>query len=302
MRTIDALEKDILLQIPFLLNFKPKNIISERRQKNSIFCGTGDSYVSALLAEAYSDLKVRAADPLDLLKNQQILKNTTVFPISISGNTISNIKIAKISKKSIAITANTQSKLATTCSELIALQYPSSGIFTAGSISFLASALTCISLVKSIHLQNTSHIFEKALKSCEKFKLCGKIFFLGNLHTYPIAMYAAAKFYEILGIDAHYERIEQFSHMGLFSTQKNDLVIIFEEKTKHNLQLEKNLKKIGIKTIRPDFQTKNKISQMIFFTFISQLLPLFLAKKNNQKDCYFVTAKNIRNASSSMIY
>jgi len=115
-------------------------------------------------------------------------------------------------------------------------------------------------------------------------------------------MYAAAKFYEILGVDAHYERIEQFSHMGLFSAQKNDLVIIFEEKTKHNLQLEMNLKKIGIKAVRPDFQTRNKISQMIFFTFISQLLPLFLAKKNNQKDCYFVTAKNIRNASSSMIY
>ena len=62
----------------------------------------------------------------------------------------------------------------------------------------------------------------------KKAKVSKRIFVLGNLFTFPLAMYCAAKFYEILGYDAHYSRIEQFSHMELFSAQKGDTVIIFE--------------------------------------------------------------------------
>jgi hypothetical protein len=47
---------------------------------------------------------------------------------------------------------------------------------------------------------------------------------------------------------------------------------------------------------------KDKILQVIFFTFFSQLTPLFYAKKNKQKECYFITAKKFRNVSSNMIY
>ncbi len=44
------------------------------------------------------------------------------------------------------------------------------------------------------------------------------------------------------------------------------------------------------------------ISQIVFYTFISQLLPLFEAKKRHKKDCHFVLAKNLRNVSDKMIY
>ena len=73
----------------------------------------------------------------------------------------------------------------------------------------------------------------------KKSTVSKRIFVLGNLFTFPLAMYCAAKFYEILGYDAHYSRIEQFSHMELFSAQKGDTVIIFEEKNPHNKQLAK---------------------------------------------------------------
>ena len=56
-------------------------------------------------------------------------------------------------------------------------------------------------------------------------------------------MYCAAKFYELLGYDVHYCRIEQFSHMELFSAKRGDTVIIFEEKNPHTKQLGENLKK-----------------------------------------------------------
>ncbi len=255
-----------------------------------------------MLAEAFSNFTVRSIDPLDLLKNKSLLKNKTVYFVSISGNTISNIKVAKTAKKSVAITSNSQSKLAKVSHQTILLQSPNSDVFTAGSISFLESALTCLSLVKSIKISKNQNIYRKAYSEAKKSKISKRIFVLGNMHTYPLAMYCAAKFYELLGYDAHYERIEQFSHMELFSAKKGDTVIIFEEKNAHNTQLLKNLKKVGLNTIFPNFNSKNKVSQIIFYTFFSQLLPLFEAKKQQKKDCNFVLAKKLRKVSDNMIY
>ena len=59
------------------------------------------------------------------------------------------------------------------------------------------------------------------LKKSKNFKK--ESMFLGNLHTFPIAMFCAAKFYEVMGYDVHYSRIEQFSHMELFSAKVETL-------------------------------------------------------------------------------
>jgi fructoselysine-6-P-deglycase FrlB-like protein len=302
VKTIEAFERDVILQTQFLQTFQPQHPLSDISQRNTIFCGSGDSLAAAMLAEAHSDLKVRAADPLDLLKNQQITKKHNVFLISISGNTISNIKVAKLARKSTAITSNPKSKLSKACSRTILLKFPNSDVFTGGSISFLQSALTCISLVANFNIPDGTKIFQKAIKETRKIKFTKRIFILGNLHTFPIAMYGAAKFYELLGLDAHFERIEQFSHMELFSAKKGDTVIIFEEKNPHNIQLVKNLKKVGLKVFQPTLGSKNKIEQFLFFTFVAQLVPLFESKRKKQKDCHFVISKNLRNASNQMIY
>ncbi len=302
MKTIEAFENDINLQSKFLKNFKKQKPISSKHQKDIIFTGSGDSFASAKLAESFSDLRVKSMDPLDLLKNKSITKNNTIYFVSISGNTISNIKVAQMAKKSIAITAKPQSRLAKSCHATILLQSPNSDIFTAGSISFLESALTCISLVTPIIIPKNNSIFKKAYSDAEKSKIGKRIFVLGNMHTYPVAMYCAAKFYELLGVNAHFEHIEQFSHMELFSAKKGDTVIIFEEKNTHNVHLSKNLENVGLHVIHPTFNSKNKISQIIYYTFFSQLLPLFEAKKRYKKDCHFVLAKNLRNVSDKIIY
>ena len=301
MRTIEAFEKDLKMQTEFLKNFKKQKPLSDKQQKNTIFTGSGDSLASAMLAEAFSDFKVRAMDPLDLAKNKTIAKNNTIFFVSISGNTISNIKVARIAKKSIAITSKPHSRLAKTCNQSIILQSPNSDVFTAGSISFLESALTCISLVSLIMIPKIN-LYKKAYSDAKKAKIRKRIFVLGNQYTYPVAMYAAAKFYELVGFDAHYERIEQFSHMELFSAKKDDTVIIFEEKNPHNTLLTTNLKKVGLNVILPDVTFTDKISQIIYYTFFSQLLPLFEAKKLGKKDCNFVLAKKLRKVSDNMIY
>jgi len=301
MNTIEAYEKDIELQLDFLKSFRKQKPISHNQQKNTIFSGSGDSLVSVMLAESFSGGIVKAMDPLDLYNNKQLVKLKHVYFVSISGNTITNIKVAKIAKRTTAITSKPKSRLANASDEIILLNAPNNTVFTAGSISFLESALTCISLVKKITIPKGSKLFSKAKTDAKKAKVSKRIFILGNLFTFPLAMYCAAKFYEILGYDAHYSRIEQFSHMELFSVQKGDTVIIFEEKNSYNKKLERNLKKIGINVIHPNMPSK-KISQMIYCTFFSQLLTLFEAKKKRKKDCHFVTAKNIRNVSNQMIY
>ena len=301
MNTIEAFEKDIDLQLDFLKSFRKQKLLSSNQQKNIIFSGSGDSLVSSMLVESFSGGVVRAIDPLDLYKNKKLVKSKHVYFVSISGNTITNIKVAKIAKRTIAITSKPKSRLAKVSDEVIPLTAPNSGVFTAGSVSFLESALTCISLVKKIVIPKGSTLFSKAKTDAKKTKISKRIFVLGNLFTFPLAMYCAAKFYEVLGYDVHYSRIEQFSHMELFSAQKGDTVIIFEEKNNHNKQLGKNLKKIGINVIRPDMPSE-KLSQMLYCTFFSQLLALFEAKKKRKKDCHFVIAKKIRNVSNQMIY
>jgi fructoselysine-6-P-deglycase FrlB-like protein len=302
MRTLEAYEKDIFLQPKFLNKFQTQKLLSRKIQKNTIFTGSGDSLVSAMLAEVFSNYLVRSFDPLDLIKNKSVLKKKTVYFISISGNTISNIKVAKITKKSIAITSNPKSKLANTCNKSIILKSPNSDVFTAGSISFLESALTCISLVKHISIPKNSRIFEKALIDAKKSILGKRIFILGNMHTFPLAMYCAAKTYELLGYDAHFERIEQFAHMELFSITKGDTVIIFEEKNYHNKKLVKNLKRLELNVIHPQIKFKNKIAQLLYYVYFSQLLTLFEAKKRRKKDCHFILSKQLRHASNAMIY
>ncbi len=301
MNTIEAYEKDIELQLGFLKSFRKQKTLSYNQLKNTIFSGSGDSLASAMLAESFSGGVVKAIDPLDLYENKQLIKSKHVYFVSISGNTITNIKVAKSAKRSTAITSKPESKLAEASDEIILLTAPNSGIFTAGSISFLESALTCISLVKKITIPKNSKLFLKAKTDAKKSKLSKRIFVLGNLFTFPLAMYCAAKFYEILGQDAHYCKIEQFSHMELFSVQRGDTVIIFEGKNSYNKQLGKNLRKIGINVIQPNMQS-TKISQMIYYTYFSQLLSLFEAKKKRKKDCHFITAKKIRNVSNQMIY
>ena len=302
MKTIEAYENDIKFQSEFLKNFKKQKPISGENQKNVIFTGSGDSLASAMLAESFSNYNIKSMDPLDLLKNKSLTKNKTVYFVSISGNTISNIRVAKMAKRAIAITSQPKSRLVKSCSSSIILQSPNSDVFTAGSISFLESALICISLVTPIIIPKNNDSFNKAYSDAKVSKIGKRIFVLGNMHTFPVAMYCAAKFYELLGYDAHFERIEQFSHMELFSTKKGDTVIIFEEKNAHNTQLVKNLKNVGLNVIHPTFNSKNTISQIIYYVFFSQLLPLFEAKKQKKKDCHFVLEKKLRNVSDNMIY
>ena len=91
MNCLEAYEKDIDLQLNFLKTFSKQKPLSIALQKNSIFTGSGDSLVSSLLAESFSEGIVHAMDPLDLYKTKNLAKSKHVYFVSISGNTITNI-------------------------------------------------------------------------------------------------------------------------------------------------------------------------------------------------------------------
>ncbi|HEX9845558.1 MAG TPA: SIS domain-containing protein [Candidatus Nitrosotenuis sp.] len=302
MNTIEAYEKDISLQVGFLQKIKLQKPLSQQRLDKTVFCGTGDSLASAMLAESFSNFRVKALDPLDIIKNKKLVQGKFAYFVSVSGNTISNIRAAKLANNSTAITKNRISPLAKSCNQPIQLRYQDSHVLTSGSIGFLASMLMCVSLVFDFRIKSAKKLFMEAQSQACKILLKNKIYVIGNQHTYPLAMYASAKLYEVLGSDAHYERIEQFSHASLFSAKKGDTVIIFEKTNRHNKQLVAQLKKLGLSVYNPSIMTADKISQVIFYTFVSQLMTLYDAKRKQLDDCHFIIEKKFRNASSTMIY
>lgn len=301
MNTVEAFKADIFLQPKFLKEFRGVAQLSDKILEQCVFCGTGDSLAAAMLAEAFSEYRARSLDPLDVIKNKKLLKGKKAYFVSISGNTISNINAAQLAQNVTAITKNQSSRLAEACDDVIVLPYCDSGILTSGSIGFLASALTCISLVKRFKVKNPQKLFKLAQLAAKKITLKNRVFILGNQYTYPIALYGAAKMYEVLGYDAHYERIEQFSHMGMFCTRSGDTVILLEQKNKHATRLVRYITKLGLNVYHPNI-TANIIDQVVFYTFVLQLVTLNTAMKLRLSDCHFVTSKRIRNASSAMIY
>ncbi|MDI1495270.1 MAG: hypothetical protein K8823_576 [Cenarchaeum symbiont of Oopsacas minuta] len=299
--TISAMEKDIFSQPSSLLKFIPQKKMSIAAQNKMIFCGSGDSFATCMLAEAHSGIKAKAIDPLDLIKYPKIISDKNLYIVSISGRTVSNIRASHFAKTTVAITSNPKSRLAKSCLKTIHLQFPNSDRITAGTSSFLESALTCISLVRKVGIQHTRNIFESAHQSAKLVKRNNRVFFLGNLYTYPLAMYAAAKTYEITGSNAYYERLEQFSHMELFSAKRGDTAVILEEKNQHNKKLSSELESIGLVVEHPPIP-KEAIAQFLFCTFYAQIVPLLEAKRCGQNDCHFVKSAKLRNVSDKMIY
>ncbi len=302
MGTIAAYESDIRLQPGFLGSFRGQPMIPAARQARVLFAGSGDSLAASMLAESFSGGRARAVDPLDLYRNPRLAEGKTVYFVSVSGKTAANVRAAGAVPESVAVTADPSSRLARACSRSIQLDFPSSGALTAGSVGFLASALTCASLVSRISLPGAGRILARAEAAARGSSVTGSVFVLGGFHTYPLAMYCAAKFGEVLGAAARYCRTEQFSHMELFAAREGDTVIVLDDPTAYNRRLAGHLRSEGIGALLPGPASGSMISKILFYAFYSQLLPLYGAKAAGRDDCHFVLAGGLRGISDRMIY
>ena len=338
MNSIDQYETEIWQQPDFMKSFHIQQPLQEDTLKRSVFVGSGDSLAAAMLAQCYSGWQSRAMDPTEILSDVRITNTHDIYIVSVSGRTIAGIRTANISKQATAITTRLQSKLAKACTNTILLgssvtghskphqektistredvqkianQIPTTTTTTAGSITFLDSALTCISLVRPLCMPlSPQRLLEMAQSDTQDIHIHKSLYVLGNPHTYPLAMYCAAKFYEVLGYNARYCRTEQFFHMELFSAESGATVILLEPDANRAAQLLEILKKARIeviipKNIIPDTTTSkaNQIAtQVAYITFFSQMLTLQIARRHHQRECHFITDTKLRAASDEMIY
>lgn len=300
MGSIGTYEAEIRSQPAYAASFDRPAALSHARQSRAIFTGSGDSLASAMLAEAFSGRRARAADPSDLAR-YPVASGMDIYVVSVSGNTAAGHGAAQAASRYVAITANPASQLGNQAYEVVPLMYGGSGTLTAGSLSFLSTTLTCISLVSDCEIPEASGLLADAESYASRAPTSGRIYALGNMYTYPVAMYCAAKFYEVTGREVNYSRIEQFAHMEIFAVRPGDTVIIFEEKNRRTSSLARQLRDAGVRAVRPGVPA-DPMEQVLYCTFFSQMLTLRQAKKMGISECHFITAERMRQISSGLIY
>ena len=211
--SLDAMEREIRNQVEDLPAFA-RELGKYDRFRNldpssMIFTGSGDSFASSLFGHYLSEMKASAADPYEIQLHPQVSKNKTVFITSVSGKTRTNIQLARkvrgLAKKRVAITSNPNSPLATECDDVIRLRYRRPGILTSGTASFSATLLATAALIRRLPKLDSLPIMERrAAEWARRLPVHprGEFLFVGSGTGYSLAMYAAFKIHEVLGLPA----------------------------------------------------------------------------------------------------
>ncbi|HLE34947.1 MAG TPA: hypothetical protein VI698_03560, partial [Nitrososphaerales archaeon] len=181
------------------------------------------------------------------------------------------------------------------------LKFKNVGMLTAGSISFTASMLACLSLVRNVTITDAERLFNSAESDADGIKLNGNVYVLGNWITYPLAIYGCAKMYEIFGMKAQHVMLEQFCHMQLFSVKEYDTILMLSNEDKAK-ELSAKLVNDGYNSHIFEPKGKTLEDNLLYYSFLLQLIVLNNAKRLQLKECYFITNNKLRDISSSLIY
>jgi fructoselysine-6-P-deglycase FrlB-like protein len=315
MNAIEAMQAEIEYQVQDLHKLDLSSPVS-----NCLFVGSGDSYIAGLAAQYFSGSRAICCSPIDIIKNPLLVKRRNLFLVSISGNTQANIIAAKIAKKHgvgtiSALTARSSSRLAKSCDQTIELKYKNTGITTAGTISFTASMIKCISLSTELQLpSNLRKMYNRAENQAKQAisKIDDKsnssstsYFILGNSQLHAIAMYGALKFNEVFGAKAIAYPTEEFCHSPLFSIKETDQAIVLggeeDDDDDNSSKLSKRLNEEGFASVHVGFKPTG-IELLLQATFFIQLFVLKLAQKYSLTSCYFLRNEKLLRVSSDFIY
>src|SRR5215216_5445485 len=316
MNAIEAMQSEIEYQVQDLHKLDLSSPVS-----NCLFVGSGDSYIAGLAAQYFSGSRAICCSPIDIIKNPLLVRRRNLFVVSISGNTQANILAAKIAKKHgvgtiSALTARSSSRLAKSCDQTIELKYKNTGITTAGTISFTASMIKCISLSTELQLpSNLRKMYNSAENQAKQAisKIDDKSnssssstsYILGNGQLHAIAMYGALKFNEVFGAKAMAYPTEEFCHSPLFSIKETDQAIVLggeeEDDDDNSSKLSKRLNEEGFASVHVGFKPTG-IELLLQATFFIQLFVLKLAQKYSLTSCYFLRNEKLLRVSSDFIY
>src|SRR2546425_12795275 len=311
--SIRAMEEEIWNQVEDIPRFASrirKLGFSKFEPSTLIFAGAGDSYATAVFAQEFSSGQAVSSDPYELLKNISIVKGKNLIIVSVSGNTQANIDLArrarKFARKRIAITAGNDSSLAKECDESLLLEYGSSGVLTAGTISFTCSLIACASLLGQ--LPKTLNVRE-AVEKAENWGTrqvsigTGSFLFIGSGVNYALSNYGAAKVREVLGAKAEAEYPEQLGHARLFTIdKKRDCIICISSGQDKARRLYELLNKGGFRTSLLADPKANIVQTSLKVAIYLQQLALAVARKRGMKTCAFLSDRRKLELSSKMIY
>jgi glutamine---fructose-6-phosphate transaminase (isomerizing) len=276
-----------------------------------VFTGSGDSLASSLFAHYLSGMQASAADPFELQLYPRVTQNKTLFITSVSGKTRTNIELARrvkrVAKKRVAITANPKSPLAKECDEVIQLQYGNSGILTSGTASFSASLLAVASMIRQLPKLDSLRIMEKRAAEWARplwVHPRGAFLFVGSGTGYALAMYAAFKFHEVLGLPAQYQHTEQLGHSQLFSLREktDNLMFLSPNSDKKTSEAFRVLSQNGFHAYLLKSGTRDPILANLQVMLCIQHLALNLGRKMGLQECAFLNDKKRLGLSSGLIY
>ena len=271
--------------------------------------GAGDSYAAALASSYLSGGKCLAFDPYAISTIPSVAAGRDVFFISVSGRTTSNVSAARglrgIARRRIAITAGKDSPLAEVVDDVILLPYePKARI--PGTLSFTLSLLTSIKVALGGFSCDFRRAYSRARLAKRLFKASdrGTTYMLGNSAMHAVAIYAAAKVYEILGARANAQQLEEFSHMELFSLKNSDSVVIFSafDPAGIGAKLCDTLKSGGYTASLLSRYDSNPIEALFHSIFAIQLGVLDAARGGGLSEPYLVSAGRKLRVSDGMIY
>jgi fructoselysine-6-P-deglycase FrlB-like protein len=312
MQSIEAMEKEIRYQVEDLHCLE---LPSQRNIDDCFITGSGDSYIASLFASYISDCKLKCCHPMDIVLSPSLVKNRSVYLVSVSGSTSATIRAAKRAKKfglrTTAITANAQSHLSRSCDDLIVLKYKSTHTPTSGTVGFLASLLCCLSLVcKLNYFKISKQIFDESISAVAKLTnynitTSSSNLFLGNGIQFPAAVYGSLKMNEVFGVRSFSYSLDEFCHAPIFSLKRNDRIIVLGHDAKEEdvtKRMSDILAELGVFVFFLDCAKPTLFEAVLKSIFCLQLYAYRAAVKNRLKDCYFLRNRKLLALSSELIY
>ncbi len=303
--------EDLPVYRDYLVSSHP-SLRSEAWGRNCIFVGAGDSFIASLATEYLSQHLTRAMDPYELSLDPTVATDKHVYFVSVSGRTRGNIdaaqKVRRRARRLTAITADVNSPLAAACDDVIELRVHKSPEPTPGTLSFTASLLACFSRIMRLpKFRNLEGPYERASGWSKDIGITKDVttYFVGSELSYAIAMYGAAKVFEVLGSKAQYQRTEQFSHMELFSLSRRDLIVIIQSGAKDDPKaqtLRKLLHERGFTTAAFETRAETEVEHAIYSSLYLQLLVWRNAYRLGLEEASFRLNTELLQISNSMIY
>jgi fructoselysine-6-P-deglycase FrlB-like protein len=286
------------------------NIDYKKKFDDCIFVGSGDSYVAGLITEYLTNHKCTCYSPSDLIDSLPLQNKVYCF-VSVTGKTRANIEVAQRAKKAgirtLALTLNTDSKLARACDEVIPLKITSKKTPTAGYRTFTANVVACLQLAgiavpKNFAIWHKNGIQLAAnLKSKSATVPKGVLYVLGNAILYPLALYTSLQLAEFFGTTAVANKLEEFCHSPVFGAKKTDNLWILGQNENENAASQR-LAQTGFDVAYFQLHNPAILAQLFESIFFLQSLILLLAQRNGYTELEFVLKQDVLRASSDIIY